>query len=93
MIKRLVIENDPSLRLVVNIKLNNMILSIEKKFESLEVGEVYKKEYTIDMDSKLDLIFEEFYIEYLKLKDIELYWKESLKEGEIIKFNIEEVED
>lgn len=95
MIKKLIIQNDPNLRLVVNINLDDMNLHIEKKLESLEVIQVFTKQYKIDVDSKLEEIFEEFYLEYLKRKDIELYWKETLKDATFVEFKLDEekVED
>ena len=91
--KKLIIENDPTLRLVINIHLDIMNLSIEKKYESMEIVEMYTKSYTIDSTSELDKIFEEFYIEYLRKRDIELFFKQEFEDTELIKFPEEPEEE
>jgi hypothetical protein len=81
---------EPNLRLKIDINLDKMTLILEKKLKSLEVIEEYSKTYTIDEESELDDILDEYYKEYLKLKSIENYWSDALKDTEVIEFNLME---
>lgn len=80
-------SGDDKLRLKIEIHLNEMRLTIEKKMESMEIDEIYSDIYNISMDTEIDEIFNEFYNKFLKLKDIENYWSNNFKGATVIELN------
>lgn len=86
MVKKLVIKNDTDLRLKMDFRLNKLILTLEKKLTSMEIIPIFIRTFEIDKESKIDEILENFYEEYLKLKEIEEFWSNEFAEAKVIEF-------
>ena len=89
MIKKIVIKNDPNLRIKIDIKLDEMELTIQRKLESLDIVDDYSEYFIIDTESKIDEIMLKFYQDYLKLKEIEEFWKQELDDAKVVEFEEE----
>lgn len=89
MIKKIVIKNDPNLRIKIDIKLDKMELTIQRKLESLDIVDDYSEYFIIDTESKIDEIMLKFYQDYLKLKEIEEFWKQELDDAKVVEFEEE----
>lgn len=83
---KLKIENNKDLELFIQIHLNQMTLTIIRKLESLNKINEYSKRFEINEESKFDEIFEDFYVEYIELKNIEYNTYQILNKGNKIKF-------
>lgn len=89
--KKLPIKNDPTLRIVIDIKLNKLKLIMQRKV-SMEAINVYSEEHTITTKTNFDTLLADFYEKYLELKFIEDFWKEQFSDAEVLEFP-EVVED
>lgn len=68
-------------RLVININLNKLTLSIEKKLKNLQNVIVYTEDFDIDLETELDELIENFYSRYEEKLTIQVYWENELKEA------------
>lgn len=68
-------------RLVININLNKLTLSIEKKLKNLQNVIVYTENFDIDLETELDELIENFYSRYEEKLTIQVYWENELKEA------------
>jgi hypothetical protein len=80
---------DPDIRLKIDIHLNKMKLTIQKKLESLDIRDVYTDDFEIDEESDMTEIFHEFYKDYIRLTNIEYYWNDILKKGKVVEINMD----
>jgi len=79
---------EPNVRLMIDIHLDRLTLIIQKKLKSMEIREEFSETFQIDEKTPIDDIINDFYLKYLKLKDIEIYWDNTLKDTEVIEFDL-----
>jgi len=75
-------------KFILNYELNKLSISIVTKKSEFWNNE-FTKDYEITDEFNLDDLLEEFYDEYLKLKEIELIWTQELKSMEIIELDMD----
>lgn len=83
---------EPDVRLMIEIHLDEMTLVIQKKLKSMEIREEISEVFQIDEETPIDDLINKFYLKYLKLKEIENYWTDKLKNTEVIDFYLK-IED
>lgn len=81
------IENNLNLRLRIDIHLNEMTLTIQRKTESLKIENDYTDKFSITDETEVDVIFKQFYKDYLKLREVEEYWEDNFHGMKVIEFN------
>ena len=81
---------EPDVRLKIKFHLDKMTLILQKKLKTMEVITEYSEEFTVDEESPIDDIIHDFYIKYNRLKNIENYWSNNLKNTEVIEFDLTE---
>ena len=81
---------EPNVRLMIDIHLDKLTLIIQKKLKTMEIRDEYFEEFTIDEETPIDDLINQFYLKYLKLSDIEDYWDNALKNTEVIEFDLTE---
>lgn len=79
-------DGNEDTKFVLDYNLNKLNITIVIKKNDFWMNS-YSKEYEITDEFNLDELIEEFYIEYSKLKEIEMIWEEELRDMEIIELN------
>ena len=76
-------DGNDDTKFMLDYKLNKLNITIVIKKSEFWVNS-YSKEYEITDEFNLDELIEEFYLEYSKLKEIEMIWEEELRDMEVI---------
>ena len=79
-------DGNENTKFILDYKLNKLNITIVIKKSEFWVNS-YSKEYEITDEFNLDELIEEFYLEYSKLKEIEMIWEEELRDMEVIELN------
>ena len=79
-------DGNDDTKFMLDYKLNKLNITIVIKKSEFWVNS-YSKEYEITDEFNLDELIEEFYLEYSKLKEIEMIWEEELRDMEVIELN------
>lgn len=88
--KTLLINENNNEKLVIKIIMDQLTLGIEKKDKNLVKRIVFEKQYTINIETQIDQLINEFYNEYLEKLSNEKFWAEKFENATKIDILIDE---